>query len=166
MFIPGHTSSFFVLLCLASFVFRFFGTRPDPFAVLTRILSLSRYSPRPFSDTHHDSTSFPVLTQTLLWYSPWFYPFPSTRPDRIPSLVLTRILPFFGTCPDTILSILDSPVLAPIQSPICFIFSDTHPDTISFPVLTRIRSFLSWILRYSPGFNPLFVSYSPVLARI
>ena len=150
MFILGHTPSFFVL-CLASF-FGFFGTHPDHSLVLALTLlqyslgfypssvlaqTILRYSSRPFSDTHLDSTHFSVLAQILLRYSPRFHPFlvlsrtffryspgfylfPGTRPD--PSSVLTWIPPFFGTHPDP----------SPILTRILPLFS-THPDTISSP---------------------------------
>ena len=139
MFILGHTPSFFVL-CLASF-FGFFGTHPDHSLVLALTLlqyslgfypssvlaqTILRYSSRPFSDTHLDSTHFSILSQILLRYSPRFYPFS----------VFTRILPlsryspgpFFGTH-------LDSTLFRYSPGP----FSDTHPDSTPF--------------RYSPGYD-------------
>ena len=79
MFILGHTPSFFVLLCLASFS-GFSRTSPDHSSILTKILPFSgtrlnstlfRYSSGPFFSTRLDST--------LLRYSP--EPFSSTRPS-------------------------------------------------------------------------------------
>ena len=79
MFILGHTPSFFVLLCLASF-FGFSGTRLDPSPVFA--WTIFRYSPEFYP--------FPVLAWILPFqYSPGFFLF----------LVLARILPFFGTRP-------------------------------------------------------------------
>ena len=92
----------------------FFGTRPNPFLMLTWILPISQYSLRsffgtpldstlfwyslgPFFGIHPDSTSFPVLAQTLLRYSLGFHPFSVlTRtllrysPEFYPFSVLTR----------------------------------------------------------------------------
>ena len=162
MFVLGHTPSFFVLLCFASFFFGFSDTRLHPSPVLTRTIlqysprfdpfpvlvrTLLRYLPGPFSSTHLDSTPFPVLARTLLQYSP--------RYDL-----------FSGTYSNTILFILDSPVLARIRSPVCLLLSSTRPDTISSLVLAWIRSFLSWILRYLPRFDSPSVSYSLELAWI
>ena len=122
-------------------------TYPDstPFSVLA--CTLLQYSLGFFSCTYPDSTLFSILAWTLLQYSPEFYPFLGTRLD--PSPVLTRILPlfryspepFFGTHSDTVLSVLDSPVLTWIQSPICLVFFDTRSDTISYPV-----SFLDFLI--------------------
>ena len=92
------------------------GTRPYPSLVLARNLPLSRYSPVPFSGTRPESTIFR--------YSPEFYHF----------LVLTRIRSFLQYSPDMILSVLDSPILARIRSPVCLVFFGTRPDTISSPV--------------------------------
>ena len=195
MFILGHTPSFFVLLCLASFFrfsgtrpnpfpvltrtfsdtcpnftlfrylpgfylfgtrpdftllqyspgFHFFGTHPDSFPVLIRILPLSRYLPGPFSSTHSDS--FPVLTRILPFSRYLPGPFSSTHPNSTPFLVLVWTLlrysprAFFGTHSDTVLSVLDSPVLTWIRSPICLVFFDTRSDTISYPV-----SFLDFLI--------------------
>ena len=105
MFILGHTPSFFVLLCLASF-FGFSGTHLDSTLFLVLTQTLFRYSPGLFSGTRSDP--FPVLARTLFRYSPGFYPFLGTRPDTISSPAL---------CPDFLG------------------FSSTRPDLIPFPLV-------------------------------
>ena len=138
--------------------------------VLARILPLSCYSPRPFSDTHPDSTPYPVIARTLIWYSPGFYQFlvltrirsllryslgydpfclgfSGTRPDKIPCLSrILRYSPgydlFSGTCLDLI------PHLSRIlrYSPRYNLFSGTRPNLIPFPLV------YSGIVSGSPDF--------------
>ena len=157
MFILGHTPSFFVLLCLASFfwVFRywpgfylfryspkpFFGTRPNPSPVLARIW--------PFSGTCPDPS--PELAQTFFRYLPRFYPFPGTRPD--PSFVLARTFLRYS------LGFYPSPVLVWTlfrYSPRPF--SGTRPDCTPFSVLART---LFW---YS--FGPFFGTCPNLIPRL
>ena len=137
MFILGNTLSFFVLLCLASF-FGFFSTCPDS----------------TFPDIRLDST--------LLQYSPGYDPFClgffDTHSDSTPFRYSPRYDLLSGTHPDTILFVLDSPVLARIWSPVCLVFSDTRLDKISSLIVAQIWSFLSWIFRYSPGLDPFSFS--------
>ena len=119
MFILGHTPSFFMLLCLASY---FLG-----FLVLARILPLSRYSPRTFSDTRPGIYPFSVLAHNLLFSG-----------ICLNSTIFQYLLGydlFFGTIPNTIFFVLDSPILTQIRSPVCLVFSGTRPDTISSSVL-------------------------------
>ena len=134
----------------------FFGTCPNPFSILTRILPLSRhllepfpsihpdpfsilawtlfrhspgpfsYSPGPLSGTHPDPlryspNPFPVLAPTLLRYSPELFSgnhpnstFFGTPSDSTPFRYSPRYNHFSGTRPDTILSVLNSSVLARI----------------------------------------------------
>ena len=109
-----------------------------PFPVLTQ--TLLRYSPEShLSSTHPDP--FLVLTQTLLRYSPGFH-LSGTRPDS--TLCGYSPRPFFGTSPDS-----------------------------TFLALARILPFLvlAWtFLWYSPRFPPFRYSLgfypSSVLARI
>ena len=170
------------------------GTSLNTFPVLARILPFSSTRPDPFRYSP-EFYLFLVLTQTLSWYSPWFYPFPvlaqtlfrylpkhfsCTGLDHFSGthldpfryspgydlfLVLTRTLPFSSTCPDTILFVLHSSVLAQIWS--IFRYSPRFypflvlvrtlfwysPDFYPSLVLTRIRSFLSCILWYSLGYD-------------
>ena len=94
-----------------------FGTRPELFRYSpgpfsgTR-LELFRYLPEPFFGTYPEPSL--VLARTLFRYSPEFYPFS----------VLARIPPFFGTRSDP------SPVLTQIRSPVYLVFSGTRKDTI------------------------------------
>ncbi|KAJ9693100.1 hypothetical protein PVL29_012012 [Vitis rotundifolia] len=153
------------LVCLV-----FSDTCPDSISSSDSILRLSpilQYSPEYdlLSGTHPN---------TILSVS-------STHPNTISSLILTQIPSFLsrilrysrrliprmfvilrysleydllsGTRLDTILSVLDSALLARIDSPsVCY-----------SPVLTRIPSFLSWILWYSHEFDSPSVCYSPIL---
>ena len=175
MFVLGHTPSFFVLLCLASLFgfsgthlnlfpvltwtsFRyspepFFGTRTDPFPVLA--WTLFRYSPGPFSNTHPNSTPFSVLAWILLRYL--LEPFSDTHLDSTPFRYSSRYDLFSGTRLDTILFVLDSPILARILSLIYLVFSGTRSNMISSLVLAQIRSLLQHRARISLG--------SPVLAQ-
>uniref|UniRef100_F6HJ08 Uncharacterized protein n=1 Tax=Vitis vinifera TaxID=29760 RepID=F6HJ08_VITVI len=119
------------------------------FPILTR--TLLRYSPGPLSGTRLDFTRFRYLPGTFFGTRPDPSPvlawsFFDTRPD--PSSVLARILPVFGTCPEP------SPVLARTllrYSPEPF--SGTCPKPS--PVLAQT------LFRYSPEFYPF-----SVLARI
>ena len=155
-----------VLARIPPFFFRyspgpFSGTRPHPSSILAR--TLLRYLPGPFFGTcsnpspvlvrsffstclnpspvlarnllRYSLEDFSVLARTLLWYLPGT--FSGTRLD--PSPVLARILPIFGTRPDS--RYLPEP------------FSGTCPEPS--PVLART------LFRYSPEFYPF-----SVLARI
>ena len=169
-----------------AWILPFFGTHPNfTFLVLARIPHYRYSSGFPFSDTHQDFT-FPVLTQILpfpvlawisiFWHSPGFYHFPvltrtllryspgshitGTRTES-PFPVLTRILPsryslgfyLFWYSPG-------------------FLFSGTRPDSTIFG--TRPDSTIS---RYSPGpffgtrpdftfFGTILDFYFQTLARI
>ena len=148
----------------------FFGTRPDFYFSGTRLDStLSRYSPGPFSGTRPDPTfpvlawistfrhsprfyPFPVLTRTLLWYSPGSH-FSSTLLDPTFS-VLARIPPFrylhrshiFGTRSDSTFSRYSpgpSLVLAQISTFLTLAWILPFPGTRPDPslVLSRIPPF-------------------------
>ncbi|RVW88936.1 hypothetical protein CK203_045015 [Vitis vinifera] len=104
---------------------------PGVFLVLAR--SLLRYSPGAFS----------VLARTLLRYLPGT--FSGTRPN--PSPVLARILPVFGTRPDsTIFRYLPEP------------FSGTCPDQI--PNLSRHHDRVSFYLSPASCLDPIVHSVS------
>ena len=167
MFILGHTPSFFVLLCLASF-FGFSNTRSDStFPSTCPDSTFFRYLSEPFSDTHPNSTPFPTLIRTLSQYSSW--PFLGTRLDPFPALawtlfVLSRTLlwyspgpslvlaePFPGTSPDPY------PVLARTifwYSPEFYLFRYSL-GFYPFPILTQIQS----LLRYSPRYDPFCLEF-------
>ena len=104
---------------------------PGAFSVLAR--TLLRYSPGAFS----------VLARTLLRYLP--RTFSCTRPD--PSPVLTRILPVFGTRPDSI-------IFRYLPEP----FSGTCPDQI--PNLSRHRDRVSFSLSPASCLDPIVHSVS------
>ena len=132
----GAYTLFLYVVVLGQLFFGFFGTRPNstPFPVLAQ--NLLRYSPRnlPFFGTCPQSTLFWYLLEfyhfsvlarirSLLRYYPEYdlfcLGFSNTHPDSIPRLSCilwysSRYDLFFGTRLDTILSVLDSPVLARI----------------------------------------------------
>ena len=109
----------------------FFGTCPKPSPVLAR--TLLQYSPGAFS----------VLARTLLRYLPGT--FSGTRLD--PSPVLARILPIFGTRPDsTIFRYLPEP------------FSGTCHNQI--PNLSRHRDRVSFYLSPASYLYPIVHSVS------
>ncbi|KAJ9693101.1 hypothetical protein PVL29_012013 [Vitis rotundifolia] len=161
-------------------------------SVLTQIRSLLRYSPEYdlFSGTRPDNIISVLDSPRLAWIRfPVCLVFYDTCPDilawipsflswipryshgLIPRLsVILRYSPeydlFSNTHSNTIISILDSPVLARIRFLNSLVFSDTPPDSISFLVMARIGCFLSFILWYSYGFDSSSISYSLVLARI
>ena len=147
MFILGHTPSFFVLLCLASF-FGFFGTLPDPSPVLARILLVSRYSPGPFFDTRPDP--FPILTWILPNSRYSLRPFSSTPLDS--TLFRYSVRPFFDIHQDSTSFLVLALTLfrySPGFHPFSVLtrpFSDTHPNSTPF--------------RYSPKYD-LFSGLMP-----
>ena len=128
--------------------FYFSGTRPDS--------TLSRYSPGPFSGTRPDfhlSETHPDPTfsgtcldfyfsgtrpdSTLSQYSPG--PFSSTHSNQSPMFRILRYLlgfdpfcsRFFGTCSDSILFVLGSPILARIDPLLFRWFSDVTLESSS-----------------------------------
>ena len=125
-----YSPGFYPFSVLARNILRY---SPGPFSGTCP--ELFRYLPEPFSSTCPEPS--PVLARTLFRYSPEFYPFS----------VLARILPFFGTRPNsTVFRYLPEP------------FSGTCPDQI--PNLSRHRDRVSFYLSPTSCLDPIVHSVS------